>query len=281
MKINIPEDLKGKELTTYLIKNKKQLISYKKIGTKEGAGVGFSTDCQIQIPKNKALKTIKADDDSSIEPNTLIAENIANLAGWMDFDNDVIVNGGYNKTIADKKNNRPSMKNHNYNTDSIIGDTLEVRVDSISPKDLGIDTDVLLVDGAIFRTLVRKVYDSKTYYKYLHGAIKEHSIGLRYIKLELAINDPDEVDEYKTWNKYYSQIINKDRADSIGYFWAVLEIDIIENSAVVFGSSSATPTISIEEGKTAAKSTVSIIEDDAVNTDTSKNKDCINYFKYL
>ena len=78
---------------------------------------------------------------------------------------------------------------------------------------------------------------------YEKGLIKQHSIGLRYVKLDLAINDKDEKEAFKVWEKYIGQIINRERAEEKGYFFPVIEQKLIEISAVVFGSNPYTPTL--------------------------------------
>ena len=71
---------------------------------------------------------------------------------------------------------------------------------------------------------------------------------MRYVKVDLAINSESEwdKDEKALWDKYYPVVANKEVADERGYMWIVSEAKIIEGSAVVMGSNSATPTISIE-----------------------------------
>ena len=49
--------------------------------------------------------------------------------------------------------------------------------------------------------------------------------------------------EFEAWEKYYPMIANKELADSKGYFWAVKEAKMIEESAVPVGSNSITPTL--------------------------------------
>jgi hypothetical protein len=66
---------------------------------------------------------------------------------------------------------------------------------------------------------------------------------MRYIKLDLAVNDEDYKEEYAEWNKYINEIGNKEEAEELGYFWAVKEAVLIEISAVLMGSNELTPTI--------------------------------------
>jgi hypothetical protein len=70
-----------------------------------------------------------------------------------------------------------------------------------------------------------KEYDEKAYFLYRDKQVKQHSIGLQYVKIYLCIDSSEEEDTmYKeNWDKYYSQVINKEKVDSRGYFWAVTE----------------------------------------------------------
>lgn len=295
MKIKIPESLKGKELLTYLHENKEQLKAYKKTGIKNAPTVGYSSASNIQV-KEGACKGIKAETQESVETGVLRVDVIANLAGWMDFDDDVLLPGAYNKTISDKKNNRPFLKDHRYSTDAIIGDTVDVfKQDFSISAELGLqnESDFATTEGVVFRADIRKSYDAGMFEKYKNGAIKEHSIGLRYVKIDLAINDPDFEDEYRVWKGAIGRVINRSKAEKNGYFWAVREIEIIENSAVVFGSNSITPVLSAsEEGKQVSsnednsdKSAVSNHTDEGDNNSeevgNSTTSDFIGFFKQL
>ena len=87
--------------------------------------------------------------------------------------------------------------------------------------------------------------------QYRKGYVLNHSVGMRYVKIYLCI-DSEEASyssEKANWDKYYSQVVNKDVADEKGYFWAVTEAKVIEGSAVVKGSNCATPVMELEEEK--------------------------------
>jgi hypothetical protein len=87
--------------------------------------------------------------------------------------------------------------------------------------------------------------------QYTDGNVKEHSVGMRYVKLLLAINSDRQGDEeFKdNWDKYIDQVANRKAAEDQGYFWPILEAKIIEGSAVVKGSNSVTPTLEVSETK--------------------------------
>jgi hypothetical protein len=96
--------------------------------------------------------------------------------------------------------------------------------------------------------------------QYANGWVKNHSVGMRYVQLELAINSESDYDkEYKDlWDEYYPVIANKEVADERGYFWLVKEAKIVEGSAVVMGSNSATPTLEMKDNVEPSKDTLDI-----------------------
>lgn len=233
-----------------LVKNKAELIKQKKILPIKHS-MPIVSDSITLSPSVAFKSAIKADSDSE----SVIVDVVANLSGWMDMDDDVILRGAYSKSISDKSPDKfPFLKDHKYSVDSFIADTLKVYTEEMTARQLGYNSDKS-GQALVFKGRVRKGYDSSMYEKYKNGLIKQHSIGLRYIKPDLAVNDAQYDEEFKVWQRYFSQVINEDKAIEKGYFWAISEIAVIENSAVVWGSNSMTPTIAIEEEKEAAKST--------------------------
>jgi len=81
------------------------------------------------------------------------------------------------------------------------------------------------------------------YKEYKANRVKNHSVGMQYVNIELALNDEEEKDEFATWNKYIDSIANREEVEQKGYFWAVKEAKVIEGSAVPIGSNRITPTL--------------------------------------
>ena len=89
--------------------------------------------------------------------------------------------------------------------------------------------------------------------QYADVNVTNQSVGMRYVKLLLAVNNEEYKTEKEIWDKYYPVIANKSAADEQGYFWAVTEAKVVEGSAVPIGSNQVTPTISVntkEAGET-------------------------------
>jgi hypothetical protein len=241
MRVIIPVKSTSSELFKYLRDNEIQIIKQKcSMPIKSDI---FDYGC---LPVNEK-STIK-EDGSVLLPNEIEVNAIANLSGWCDSYMDVMIKDNWKKTIADKAIVY-HLKNHKYTTDDIVGKNPELYVKNFDTSYFGITSDVPKAQALMMRSVVTKEYDEKTYYLYKDNQIKQHSIGLRYIQLKMCLNSEVEEDKiYKdNWNKYYSQVINKDLVDSKGYFFAVVESKILENSCVLFGANENTGVYSTSE----------------------------------
>lgn len=243
MRVRIPEFKTKSEAFSYLKGNEKELIKQKtSMPIKSDI---FSWGC---LPVNEK-QTIK-EDGSSLSPNEIEVNAIANLSGWCDTYMDVMVKDSWKKTIQDKAIVY-HLKNHSYSTDDIVGKNPELYTKNFDTTYFGLSSDVEKAQALMMRSVVSKEYDEKTYFLYRDNQIKQHSIGLRYIKIKLCLNSENEDDQaYKAnWDKYYSQVINKELVDKQFYFWAVEEAKILENSCVLFGANQNTGVYSTSEKK--------------------------------
>jgi hypothetical protein len=234
MRVSIPQYSTKAETFAYLRSNEKTIIQQKKsLPIKSDV---FKWGC---LPVNEK-QTIK-EDGSALSPDEIEVNAIANLSGWCDSYMDVMIKDNWNKTIADKAIVY-HLKNHDYETDSIVGKNPELYTKNFDLSYFGITSDVQKAQALMMRSVVPKEYDSKTYYLYRDNQIKQHSIGLRYVQIVLCLDSAlDEDKEYKkAWDKYYPNVINKETVDIYGYFFAIIESQILENSAVLFGANKNT-----------------------------------------
>lgn len=248
------------ELFKALKENKEAIIASKKMRTKEA-------DSTFMVyPKDNIDNNVnKEESGDSSNPTKLKAKLVINTTNLLDSHSDVHIKGIWNKSVKEQKS-LYLLQEHRMKFDHIISDNVTAKVELMKWSDLGFkldgDTEALIFDAEIEKE--RNEYMFKQYSK---GYVKEHSVGMRYVKLQLALNSESkyDVEEKEIWDKYYDEIANKDVADSQGYFWAVTEAKIIEGSAVVKGSNYATPTISVEPSNDTQK------QDEAVKDDTSHN----------
>jgi hypothetical protein len=242
MKISIPENLKGKELFEFLVQNKSVIIAQKKALPKKADPFEYSPS-YFNIKNGFATKTSFGEIPE--DATSVRVKIAANAAMWMDSQKDILLRDSWAKSIRDGKGNL-HLKDHTYELDAEIGDVVNIYSQDISLTELGLSkagtTQVL-----VYESDVKKSYDERIFNKYKTGKIKQHSIGLQYVKIELAINDDDYKEELAVWNKYINQIINKQDAEQDGYFWAVSEIKLIEVSAVLLGANELTPTLSVSK----------------------------------
>jgi hypothetical protein len=240
------------ELFRELVANKKQLISLKKSVTKEADAVSYGY--VENISKNNVNKAIASAD----LPDTLDVKVVINTTNFLDSHGDVHVNGIWNKSISDNKTFL-HLQEHERDFDKVISDNAKGYVQSMTWKQLGLPYDGK-TEALIFESTIDRLRNGFMLKQYANGWVKNHSVGMRYVNLELAINTEAEYDkEYKDlWDEYYPVIANKEVADERGYFWVVKEAKIVEGSAVVMGSNSATPTLEMKDNVEPSKDTLDI-----------------------
>lgn len=276
MRYEAPKNLEGRELFKHLIANKADIIRQKKSMPIKSAPIviGAPTDKE---DANKGLFIQKGIAQTKMEMpaygEDFQKRVIANLCGWMDSYNDVSLMGSFNRTVNNNAGMMYFMRDHSSSTKDIIARMTaeDVTIETVALADLGIESEVKMQEALVFRGLFSEKLDSQAYNAYYYDIAKQHSIGLQYVRLDLAVNDPDFGDEYKVWQDTFDQVINKPKAIEKGYYWAVGEQKVFENSWVLQGANSQTPIMpdSLNDNKTTPKV-------EPVNNDTSQVKDSVD-----
>jgi len=258
-----------KEMFSALVENKDTLMAQKKAVKKE-------VDCGVVITpiivRDKKLSSEKAE-GVIIEPinlDELKVVVIINTTNYLDSHGDVHLPGIWNKSLKENKMIM-HLQEHEMEFDKIIsdGDQLKAYAKNYTWAELGYSYEGT-TEGLTFESTILRKRNEFMLNQYTNGWVKNHSVGMYYIKMDFAINDEDYPNEFEAWNKYYPQIANKEVVDERGYFWYVLEAKVIEGSAVPLGSNSATPTLEIGNKSEPFSDTLEIIE--PVNT-TQKSID--------
>ena len=227
-----------------IVKNKELIISQKKAEMKRADGIGYSINTD-----DITTKALATDSDK------ITVKAAINTTNILDSHGDVHIKGLWSKSLKENKNIM-HLQEHQMQFDKIIssGQDLKATAKTMTFKELGYnfdgETQVLQFDSTV--KLERNPYMFK---QYMDGNVTNHSVGMQYVKLYLAVNDDEYPEEKKVWDKYYSTIANKHDADERGYFWAVTEAKVIEGSAVPIGSNQITPTIEVTEAGKQATST--------------------------
>lgn len=242
-RLEIPEFEDKKALHKFLFENKSKLMAQKKAITKEADGIGLSS---IQFANKKgADKAAPIDIESTSE---IYVKAIINTTNVIDSHMDLHVPGLWNKTVSENKNMLHVQEHKSYEFKSIIadGNDLEALIKTYTWKELGFDFKGK-TEALQFNSVVKKKRNAYMMEQYADRHVKNHSVGMRYVKIVMCIDNSDYGAEYEAWEKYLPMAVNPEIAEGKGYFWAVTEAKAIEGSAVPLGSNWITPTISVDK----------------------------------
>lgn len=261
---------------TALRENKSTLIAQKKMMTKECDSVSFIH----KVESNKG-EVVKSDTINLDGVNTLKMDLVINTTKVMDSHSDVHLDGIWNKSVKEQKN-LYLLQEHKMTFANIITDKVKASVKSLDWSELGATFEGK-TQALIFTSEVHKDRNGFMFEQYAKGFVKNHSVGMRYVKLELALNSESKYDkeEKEVWDKYIGEVANKSDAEKQGYFWAVSEAKIIEGSAVPIGSNKITPVLSIEEKAVNDDTLNNEPSKDTQNISTAKEGGDFNHFNYL
>lgn len=238
----IPE-FENKELMFDWLRANKRILETKKKSEKKLAD---AVDFVLSVNKDSE-NIVKTESEGNGEPLKVIkVKAVINTTNLMDSHSDVHIPGLWKKTLSENRD-LYLLKEHNLSFDYIISDNVTASTKSISWSKLGYqfegNTEALIFDAEI-----KQEENEQMFSLYTKGKVKQHSVGMRYVKLFLCMDSDSkfDVDEKANWDKYFPMVANKSDVQEQGYFWAVTEAKVIEGSAVPLGSNYATPTISVE-----------------------------------
>jgi len=228
------------EEIAYVVENKDLIITEKKSSMKRADAIA------IALPNAGITKAQSGESGSGDHLKAVVVINTTNI---FDSHKDVHLPGIWDKSL--KENSRIlHLQEHKMEYDKLIskGKDLKAYVDTISWKTLGLGYDGE-TQALIFDSMVRASRNKFMFDLYRKGEVDQHSVGMIYMKLILAVNDESYGAEFDAWEKYSPMIVNIEDAEKSGYFWAVTEAKVIEGSAVLLGSNPITPTLDTQEPK--------------------------------
>lgn len=255
------------ELFKELKANKEKLIASKMATIKHCDSISYTLKSDFSTNKqNTNLEDI----------NTIKIKAVANSCGWFDSHGDVHLKGCWNKTVKDNSNFY-HLKQHQTDIDSILSYDAVKSVEQINIQGH-------TVDALIGSSELDKEDNPNMFKKYLKNKVRQHSVGMLYVKgkLYLCIDSDNEeyAEEKANFDKYYPQIINNEQVDELGYFWGVAESKGIEFSAVGLGSNSQTPTLEVTEIKEPSNDTQNENKQEPTEVTQKQAIETIkNYFK--
>lgn len=245
--IPIPDFADLEQKINWVVSNKSMLIAQKKATIKLADSISYNP---FFVLNGRNEDVVKADDGVIPDDATKIKTRLViNTTKLFDSHDDVHFDQLWNKSLSEAKQNF-HVKEHNFGFDGIISDDVRAFAKQMTWHELGFNyegkTQALVYDSIIDKDDTAR---PEMFTAYRKGKVKQHSVGMRYIKLDLAVNDERYSKEFDVWQKWFDEIVNKQDVLDNGFFWAVTEGKNIEGSAVVRGSNWVTPTQSIQQVK--------------------------------
>jgi len=264
--MKIPEFANKKELFDFLVKNEARIIADKKATIKYADAVTFGFFSTKEGEENKANKPITEDvDEIKVKP-------VINTTNLMDTHDDVHIPGLWAKSLKENKDIYHDQE-HRGEFASTISDyeDLKAYTQTFTWKELGQKWEGE-TQALVFESTVKRDRNEFMFRQYKQARVKQHSVGMRYVKIALAVNDKANYPEaYKVWQKYIDEIANKEDAERQGYFFAVTEAKVIEGSAVKRGSNHVTPTLDNNMKSEPSEDTLEPLQDTHKTSEEIKN----------
>jgi hypothetical protein len=226
------------ELFAYLVENKAELINLKKSVVKHSDVVSsVIEDAEPVITKGKYPY------ENNEEAGSLKRTIIANTYNWLDSHADVHLNGVFAESIKQKGTKIFHLNSHQMDFSAKIGKPLAIYEKEISWRELG-QGKTGMTQALFLESEIKRDYSETMYKAYLNDEVDQHSVGMQYVKIALAVNDEENYPkEFEEWQKHIGKIGNRSLAEQKGYFFAVYEAKLVEVSAVMLGSNELTPTL--------------------------------------
>lgn len=243
----IPDFTNKSDLFSWLRINEKRLIAEKANFKSVSEG--------LECPSMAFMPVFADKSELQTNPDMITVKVVINTTNLMDSHMDVHLPGIWDKSLSENKYVY-HLNNHGRDFASVIseGENVKAYTQTFAWKDLGFPYDGN-TQALVFESTIKREDNPQMFDRYKSNKVRQHSVGMRYVKVELALNSKREDDskQKEVWDKYFPLIANRDLAEQKGYFWAVKESKFTEGSAVLFGSNHATPTLTStqsEPGKT-------------------------------
>lgn len=240
------------ELFKYLVEEKEEIFAQKKSIIKRAEG-GLSATFDMTLPEmftNKQKPLYTNDKEAGVLKRTILA----NTYWWMDSHSDVHLGRGeegdtaiFTESIKNRVNKVFPIDQHNWSLDGKMGKTIALYEAPISWRALGVGKTGM-TEGLFADAEIHKAKNPRRYEDYLNDEVDQHSVGMRYLDMILAVNDQEEYPkEYAAFQKYLPKIGNRQLAEKQGYFFAIPKAFLGEYSAVIAGSNELTPTMGVSQ----------------------------------
>lgn len=189
----------------------------------------------------------------NITSDIIQVKSVINTSNIIDSHLDLHMYEIWNKTVKDNPYSY-HLKQHEAEFESVISSKAKSYNEKTNFNKLGLDVD-FKTTANINEFILEKSKMPFMFNKYVEGEVKQHSIGMIYVNIDVAYYDEDSQKQMDFFEEMKGKAVNPDIADEYGYFWVVYEAKKREGSAVVFGSNSVTPTLWVKNYEPSAKDT--------------------------
>lgn len=217
------------EAKAFAIANKDAILKAKRAQLKTSAPLLMPVQ---RVKPNEA--------DKAAQESETNYEIVGNAIGFMDSHFDVSMPGSFTKTVNENGANIPLLVDHNHSPEAIYAKNNGVYIKELQIRSCGYEKEGMTT---ALCAKIAPIYNDKMSLLYEAGEIRQHSVGIRYIKLDMATNDPEDTKGYEVWQKTIDSVINKEMAEEYGFYFPIYEQKLFEISAVLFGSNPYTPTL--------------------------------------
>jgi hypothetical protein len=242
--MDIPKFPTQKALFDHLVANEKVLVAEKKAQNKFTDSLKYIEvidDVEGDVVKAVASSTKELE----ITGDTMEATLVINTTNILDSHGDVHIDGIWTKTLSESRD-LYLLREHQLKFEGVISDEVKASAKRMAWKDLGFPFEGN-TQALIFKAIIRKKRNEYMFDQYASRYVKNHSVGMQYVKMYLCINDENYSEHKAMWDKYIGKVVNPEAAEARGYFWAVTEAKLVEGSAVLVGSNYATPVIGLTD----------------------------------
>lgn len=216
-----------------------------------------------------------------ITSDIILIKSVINSTNIIDSHLDLHMPDIWNKTVKDNPYSY-HLKQHEDKFESVISNKAKSYNENSNFNKLGLDIDfkttININEFLLEKSKIPFMFDT-----YVNGDVKQHSIGMIYVNMDIAYYDEDSQKQMDFFEKMKGKAVNPDVADEYGYFWVVYEAKKREGSAVVFGSNSVTPTLWVKNYEPPSKGTQKLYNEPSTDTrkeDEPQKSTHIDY-KYL
>lgn len=164
-----------------LIANKKLIIAEKKSAIKYADALPYFGT--IANENNEVVKAANA--GNLADATSIKVAAVSNACNYYDSHGDVSISGSWNRTAKNTKDGL-HLQEHQMRFDKLISDNVTFAVETKTWKELGYNYEGS-TDCLVMYSQVEKETNPFMFDRYVKGKVKNHSSGLRYVNIEVAV----------------------------------------------------------------------------------------------